>query len=62
MTADACSQHGITLESLSKSAFDRISDVLPPYWSKGNPIDTVASLNLDSIREIMLIVFEEMTQ
>ncbi len=62
MTADACSQHGITLESLSKSAFDRISDVLPPYWSKGNPIDTVASLNLDSIREIMQIVFEEMPQ
>jgi acyl-CoA synthetase (NDP forming) len=62
MTADACSQHGVQLEPLNKPAFDRISEILPPYWSKGNPIDTVASLNLDSLREIMQIIFEEMPQ
>ena len=62
MTADACSKHGISLEPLSENAFNRISEILPPYWSKGNPIDTVASLNLDTLREIMLIVFEEMPQ
>jgi acyl-CoA synthetase (NDP forming) len=62
MAADECSKNGIILEPLSDKAYSRINDILPPYWSKGNPIDTVASLNLDSIREIMLIVFEEMPQ
>ncbi|MHA2054930.1 MAG: acetate--CoA ligase family protein, partial [Candidatus Hodarchaeales archaeon] len=62
MTADACSKLGVKLEPLSSQAFRRINEILPPYWSKGNPIDTVASLNLDSLREIMLIVFEEMPQ
>ncbi len=62
MAADECSRHGIRLEPLSDNAFERINDLLPPFWSKGNPIDTVASLNLDALREIMLIVFEEMPQ
>ncbi|PWI47520.1 hypothetical protein CEE45_11360 [Candidatus Heimdallarchaeota archaeon B3_Heim] len=62
MAADECSRHGITLETLSEKAYERINALLPPYWSKGNPIDTVASLNLDSLRQIMLIVFEEMPQ
>ncbi|MHA1975526.1 MAG: acetate--CoA ligase family protein [Candidatus Hodarchaeales archaeon] len=62
MAADECSRHGITLETLSEKAFEKINALLPPFWSKGNPIDTVASLNLDSLREIMLIVFEEMPQ
>ena len=62
ITADACSHHGIYLEPLSENAFSRISDLLPPFWSKGNPIDTVASLDLDSLREIMEIVFQEMPE
>ncbi|MFX0182598.1 MAG: acetate--CoA ligase family protein [Candidatus Hodarchaeota archaeon] len=60
MAADACSKHGITLEPLNKAAFDRIDQLLPPYWSKGNPIDTVASLNLSDVQEIIKIIFEEM--
>ena len=62
MTADACSNLGVKLEPLSSKAFKRIDAILPPYWSRGNPIDTVASLNLDSLREIMQIIFEEMPQ
>ncbi|MFX0123128.1 MAG: acetate--CoA ligase family protein [Candidatus Hodarchaeota archaeon] len=60
MAADACSKHGINLEPLSKKAYERIDELLPPYWSKGNPIDTVASLNLNDIKEIIKIIFDEM--
>jgi acyl-CoA synthetase (NDP forming) len=62
ITADACSHHGIYLDPLSESAFNRINNILPPFWSKRNPIDTVASLNLDSLREIVEIVFQEMPE
>ncbi len=62
MAADSCSKHGITLEPLSDNAYNRIDKILPPYWSKGNPIDTVASLNLNNIRDIIEIILEEMPQ
>ncbi|WP_455139657.1 acetate--CoA ligase family protein [Candidatus Hodarchaeum mangrovi] len=60
MTADSCSKHGITLEPLSDALFDRINAILPPFWSKGNPIDTVASVDLNSLKEIIVAILEEM--
>ncbi|UCG03123.1 MAG: CoA-binding protein [Candidatus Heimdallarchaeota archaeon] len=60
MAADACSRQGINLEPLSNNAYERIDKLLPEYWSKGNPIDTVASLNLNDVKEIIKIVFDEM--
>lgn len=62
MAADACSKHGINLVPLKKVAYDRIDKLLPPYWSKGNPIDTVADLNLTNIQKIIKIIFEEMSE
>ncbi|MHA2225005.1 MAG: acetate--CoA ligase family protein [Candidatus Hodarchaeales archaeon] len=61
MASDACSKYGITLEPLNKATYERIDNILPPFWSKGNPIDTVASLNLNDTQEIISIVFEEMS-
>jgi acetyltransferase len=60
MCADQCSKHGITLEPLNNQAYARIDKVLPSFWSKGNPIDTVASLNLHDVQEIVQAIFEEM--
>ena len=60
MTSDACGKHGIKLANLSNTAFQRINELLPPFWSKGNPIDTVAALDLSIVGKIMKIIFEEM--
>ncbi len=60
MAADACSRQGINLEPLSKNAYERIDKLLPSYWSKGNPVDTVASLNLSDVKEIIKIIFDDM--
>ena len=60
MAADACSRYGINLVPLSESAYNRIDKFLPPYWSKGNPIDTVATLNVNIILDIIEIIFQEM--
>ncbi|MFX1510966.1 MAG: acetate--CoA ligase family protein [Promethearchaeota archaeon] len=61
MTSDACSHYGVQLAHLPKEAYERIDALLPSYWSRGNPIDTVADLNLSTLREIIQIVFEEMS-
>jgi acetyltransferase len=60
MTSDACSRYGVQLAPLTKRAYKRIDEILPPFWSRGNPIDTVADLNLRNLGEIIQILFEEM--
>ncbi|MFX1282541.1 MAG: acetate--CoA ligase family protein [Promethearchaeota archaeon] len=60
MAADECSRQGINLVPLNENAYKKIDQLLPPYWSKGNPIDTVASLNLNDVKEIIQIIFDEM--
>ncbi len=60
MAADACSKYGVNLLPLNKDAYDSIDKLLPPYWSKGNPIDTVAELNLSILLDIIKIIFQKM--
>ncbi|MFX0066567.1 MAG: acetate--CoA ligase family protein [Candidatus Hermodarchaeota archaeon] len=62
MTADACDRYNIELVDLPPEALNRISEMLPPYWSKGNPIDTVALLDLKVIGKILKILLEEVPE
>jgi acetyltransferase len=39
MAADAIARYGLQPSELSKKTMQRLSDVLPPHWSRGNPID-----------------------
>jgi len=39
MAADALSSYGIEPVALEKKTFEKLDDVLPPFWSRGNPID-----------------------
>lgn len=41
MAADAASFHGIAPVPLSPEATQRFDAFLPPYWSRGNPIDII---------------------
>lgn len=41
VTADLCSRYGLTVPELSASLIDGIDRILPPYWSRSNPIDLV---------------------
>ncbi|MFW9856438.1 MAG: acetate--CoA ligase family protein [Candidatus Thorarchaeota archaeon] len=62
MASDACSRHGIILEQLNERIIKRINEILPPFWSHGNPIDTVASLDLSNVVDIIRGIFEEMPE
>jgi acyl-CoA synthetase (NDP forming) len=41
VTADLCSQYGLEIPELGEELVRRMDTVLPPYWSRSNPIDLV---------------------
>jgi acyl-CoA synthetase (NDP forming) len=41
VTADLCSQFGLDVTELSAEIINEIDKILPPYWSRSNPIDLV---------------------
>ncbi|MEM2144879.1 MAG: CoA-binding protein [Candidatus Jordarchaeaceae archaeon] len=47
LAADACEEYGLEVPKLPKDIVDKISEKAPPYWSHGNPVDLVATYNLE---------------
>lgn len=45
VTTDACAKAGLELPQPSKAAMAEIDQVLPEFWSHGNPVDLVGTLN-----------------
>lgn len=39
MAADAVSEQGLTLSPLEENTREKLDKILPPHWSRGNPID-----------------------
>ncbi|WXG43494.1 MAG: CoA-binding protein [Promethearchaeati archaeon SRVP18_Atabeyarchaeia-1] len=50
LASDSCEKHGLIVPPLPPIAVSRIDKVLPPYWSKGNPVDTVAKFDAATLR------------
>jgi len=44
MAADACTQRGLDVATLDRATLDKLDSFLPPTWSHGNPVDTVAGV------------------
>lgn len=47
LAADACEEYGLEVSKLPRSVIDKISEKAPPYWSHGNPVDLVATYNIE---------------
>jgi len=56
VTADLCSQFSLEVPELSSEIIKRIDKILPPYWSKSNPVDLVGERDTS----IPLAVIEEL--
>lgn len=41
VAADLCEAHGLEIPELSEAILKEIDQILPPYWSRANPIDLV---------------------
>jgi acyl-CoA synthetase (NDP forming) len=47
LMADEVSRHGLTLAKLPASLFEELDAILPPFYSRNNPLDMVASAGGD---------------
>jgi acyl-CoA synthetase (NDP forming) len=56
VTADECNEKGLSVPSLPEKIVRAIGKYLPPFWSKGNPVDLVGTQDL----EVPLVAVEEM--
>lgn len=45
ITTDACVDAGLTMSELAPETIAALDKILPAYWSRGNPVDMVATLS-----------------
>jgi acyl-CoA synthetase (NDP forming) len=48
VTADACNEQGLLVPAIPDKLVDAIGQHLPPFWSKGNPVDLVGTRDLNA--------------
>ena len=46
VTADLCNEKGLKVPPLPQAVVETLDRFLPPFWSKGNPIDLVGTLDI----------------
>jgi acyl-CoA synthetase (NDP forming) len=44
LAADACSRVGLDVVKLRPETLEALDEILPPWWSRNNPVDLVAGL------------------
>jgi acyl-CoA synthetase (NDP forming) len=56
VTADECNEKGLVVPDIPGEIIENIDRYLPPFWSKGNPVDLVGTRDL----EVPLVAVEEL--
>ena len=59
ITTDACEEMGLTIPELAPHTLEALDRRLPPYWSRGNPIDLVAVPNIDVYLKCLEILMKD---
>jgi acyl-CoA synthetase (NDP forming) len=58
IASDSCELSGLEVPALSPETIQKIDQLLPSYWSRGNPVDLVGLIN----REVQPKVLEEVVK
>ncbi len=53
ITADASQETGLEVPPLDETLINHLNKFLPPYWSKGNPVDMVATISTSAYIECL---------
>jgi acyl-CoA synthetase (NDP forming) len=56
MAADACARRGLDVAQLDRKTLDKLDFMLPPTWSHGNPVDTVAGVKGGAMEMIQALL------
>ena len=59
MAVDAVADLNATLAEISKPTIDKISQVCPPTWSHGNPVDIIGDANGERFEKTLNAIAEE---
>lgn len=52
MAADFLAQYGLTPGEIAPNTFRRIDSMLPPIWSRGNPMDLTGAAKIDDLAKV----------
>lgn len=58
VAADTCAKNGLEVAKLSDNTLSTIQNILPPWWSPGNPVDMVAGNIEGAMRKILEVLLE----
>ena len=58
VTADLCSQFDLDVPELSTQIINDIDKILPPYWSRSNPIDLVGERDPSIPRDVLELLLK----
>ena len=58
IAADEAAWHGLQLAELPAELYESFDPLLPPFWSRQNPLDTVASASAEAMATILTGVAE----
>ncbi|NVM01598.1 MAG: CoA-binding protein [Candidatus Helarchaeota archaeon] len=58
LTADACDRVGLNVNKPSQNLIDKMNKLLPSYWSRSNPIDTVGSQDFMVYAKLLELLLE----
>lgn len=53
ITTDRCTESGLAVPKLPEDLISTIDDLLPSYWSRGNPVDLVAEFDISIVKIIL---------
>ena len=58
MAADTLSDHGYEPVTLSEDTLKKLDEILPPFWSKRNPIDILGDASTELYRQVVKICIQ----
>ncbi len=58
MAADTLARFGHAPASLDPDTMRKLDEILPPFWSRGNPIDILGDASAERFRNVLEICFE----
>ncbi|MHB8771600.1 MAG: acetate--CoA ligase family protein [Syntrophales bacterium] len=58
VAADLCVENGLMIPDLSPELISRIDTILPPYWSRSNPIDLVGEVGPQVATQVIETLME----
>ncbi len=59
VTTDACEEMGLEIPPLQARTIDALDRILPPYWSRGNPVDLGAVTDIRIYLDCMEILMKD---